>query len=57
MEADMQCSNAIQNMERRLRTACHSVDAKLEQVLKVIFSQLLLVSQIYDKTNKEVVSD
>ncbi|XP_057544659.1 uncharacterized protein LOC130823861 isoform X2 [Amaranthus tricolor] len=36
MEADMQCSNAIQNMERRLRTACHSVDAKLEQVLKIL---------------------
>lgn len=36
MEADMQCSNAIQNMEKRLRAACHSADAKLEQVLKIL---------------------
>lgn len=38
MEADMQCSNTIQNMEKKLRAACHSVDAKLEQVLKVNLS-------------------
>ncbi|KAL9243637.1 hypothetical protein vseg_017497 [Gypsophila vaccaria] len=36
MEADMKCGNAIQNMERRLRVACNSADAKLEQVLKVL---------------------
>ncbi|KAL2931698.1 Guanylate-binding protein 2 [Bienertia sinuspersici] len=36
MEADMQCSNAIQNMDKRLRAACHSADAKLEDVLKIL---------------------
>ncbi|KAH9625007.1 hypothetical protein KSS87_008035 [Heliosperma pusillum] len=36
MEADMKCTNAIQNMERRLRVACNSTDAKLENVLKVL---------------------
>ncbi|KAL9236808.1 hypothetical protein vseg_011434 [Gypsophila vaccaria] len=36
MEADMKCANVIQNMERRLRVACNSTDAKLELVLKVL---------------------
>lgn len=35
MEADLQCSIAIQNMEKQLRTACHAPNAKLVQVLKV----------------------
>uniref|UniRef100_A0A7C8YLU2 Guanylate-binding protein/Atlastin C-terminal domain-containing protein n=1 Tax=Opuntia streptacantha TaxID=393608 RepID=A0A7C8YLU2_OPUST len=36
MEADMQCTDAIHSMERKLRTACHSADAKLEHVLKIL---------------------
>ncbi|XP_021726537.1 guanylate-binding protein 3-like [Chenopodium quinoa] len=36
MEAEMKCLNAIQNMEKRLRAACHSADAKLEQVFKIL---------------------
>ncbi|XP_074269891.1 uncharacterized protein LOC141592902 [Silene latifolia] len=36
MEADTKCANAIQAMERRLRSACNTADAKLEQVLKVL---------------------
>ena len=44
MEADMQCTDAIHSMERKLRTACHSADAKLELVLKVIVSAALLTS-------------
>ncbi|PSS04811.1 Guanylate-binding protein like [Actinidia chinensis var. chinensis] len=35
-EAYLQCSNAIQNMEKELRTACHGPDAKVDNVLKVL---------------------
>lgn len=34
-EAYLQCSNAIQNMEKELRTACNAPDAKVDKVLKV----------------------
>ncbi|GAB4831319.1 hypothetical protein Ancab_005330 [Ancistrocladus abbreviatus] len=36
MEAELQCSNAVQSMEKKLRLACHSPDANLERVLKVL---------------------
>uniref|UniRef100_A0A803LA16 GB1/RHD3-type G domain-containing protein n=1 Tax=Chenopodium quinoa TaxID=63459 RepID=A0A803LA16_CHEQI len=36
MEADIQCSTAIQNMEKQLRTACLVPNAELVQVLKVL---------------------
>ncbi|XP_056686919.1 uncharacterized protein [Spinacia oleracea] len=36
MEADLQCSMAIQNMEKKLRTACHAPNAELVQVLKML---------------------
>lgn len=36
MEADLQCSNTIQSMEKKLRTACHAADAKIDQALKVL---------------------
>ncbi|GAB2298633.1 hypothetical protein Dimus_032703 [Dionaea muscipula] len=36
MEADLQCSNAIQNMEKKLRAACHARDANLDHVVKVL---------------------
>ncbi|XP_052182162.1 uncharacterized protein LOC127794905 [Diospyros lotus] len=35
-EAYLKCSNAIQNMEKELRTACHASDAKVDNVLKVL---------------------
>ncbi|KAI8525565.1 hypothetical protein RHMOL_Rhmol13G0240300 [Rhododendron molle] len=35
-EAYLQCSNAIQNMEKELRTACHAPDAKIDSVLKIL---------------------
>ncbi|KAK2991854.1 hypothetical protein RJ640_030029 [Escallonia rubra] len=35
-EAYLQCSTAIQNMEKELRTACHAPDAKVDHVLKVL---------------------
>ncbi|KAJ0017294.1 hypothetical protein Pint_10505 [Pistacia integerrima] len=35
MEADIRCSNAVQSMERRLRAACHSSDANIDNVVKV----------------------
>nr|CAN78721.1 hypothetical protein VITISV_012125 [Vitis vinifera] len=35
MEADLQCSNAIQSMEKKLRAACHASDAKIDNVLKI----------------------
>lgn len=35
-EADLQCSNAIQSMEKRLRAACHASDANINNVVKVI---------------------
>lgn len=36
MEADLQCSKAIQSMEKRLRAACNASDAKIDNVAKVI---------------------
>ena len=35
MEAELQCVNAIQSMEGRLRRACHASDANIDDVLKV----------------------
>ncbi|ESW19996.2 hypothetical protein PHAVU_006G181400 [Phaseolus vulgaris] len=40
IEADLQCSSAIQSMEKRLRAACNSSDAKIDNVSKV-FDALL----------------
>ncbi|KAJ6885936.1 guanylate-binding protein 1 [Populus alba x Populus x berolinensis] len=36
MEADLRCSNTIQNMEKRLRAACHASDANVDNVVKVL---------------------
>ncbi|KAI9395935.1 hypothetical protein POPTR_004G049400v4 [Populus trichocarpa] len=36
MEADLRCSNAIQNMEKRLRAACHASDANIDNIVKVL---------------------
>ncbi|KAE9599265.1 putative guanylate-binding protein [Lupinus albus] len=36
MEADLQCSSAIQSMEKRLRAACNASDARIDNVSKVI---------------------
>lgn len=36
MEAELQCVNAIQSMEGRLRRACHASDANIDNVLKVL---------------------
>ena len=36
MEADLQCSNAVQPMEKRLRAACNASDSKIDNVAKVI---------------------
>ncbi|RDY14647.1 Guanylate-binding protein 3, partial [Mucuna pruriens] len=46
MEADLQCSKAIQSMEKRLRAACNSSDAKIDNVAKVLDA---LLSE-YEKT-------
>ncbi|KAL0542789.1 hypothetical protein IC582_017866 [Cucumis melo] len=35
-EADLQCTNAIQSMEKRLRVACHASDANINNVMKVL---------------------
>ncbi|KAG5561742.1 hypothetical protein RHGRI_004705 [Rhododendron griersonianum] len=35
-EAYLQLSNAIQNMEKELRSACHAPDAKVDNILKVL---------------------
>ncbi|XP_055807235.1 uncharacterized protein LOC129875986 [Solanum dulcamara] len=35
-EAYLQCSNAIQDMEKELRLACHAPDAHIDSVLKVL---------------------
>ncbi|RAL49680.1 unnamed protein product [Cuscuta campestris] len=35
-DAFLQCSNAIQDMEKELRMACHVPDAKIDAVLKVL---------------------
>lgn len=36
MESDIRCSNAIKNMEKKLRAACHASDAKIDDVVKVL---------------------
>ncbi|PKU82738.1 guanylate-binding protein 2-like [Dendrobium catenatum] len=36
LEADLQCSRIIQNMESKLRAACQVPDAKVDDVLKVL---------------------
>ncbi|GAB2259523.1 hypothetical protein Droror1_Dr00010378 [Drosera rotundifolia] len=36
MEAELQCANAIQNMEKKLRAACHASDANFDHVIKVL---------------------
>ncbi|XP_022723463.1 guanylate-binding protein 6-like isoform X2 [Durio zibethinus] len=36
MEADLQCSNAIQSMGKRLRAACHASNASIDNVVKVL---------------------
>ncbi|KAF8035978.1 hypothetical protein BT93_C1869 [Corymbia citriodora subsp. variegata] len=36
MEADLRCSHAIQSMEKRLRAACHTPDANIDNVVKVL---------------------
>ncbi|TXG47472.1 hypothetical protein EZV62_026766 [Acer yangbiense] len=38
MEAEIQCSKAMQSMEKRLRAACHSSDANIDNVVKVLDS-------------------
>ncbi|KAJ6859891.1 guanylate-binding protein 3-like isoform X1 [Populus alba x Populus x berolinensis] len=40
IEADIQCLNAIQNMERKLKAACQVDDAKIESVVIVLDSLL-----------------
>ncbi|KAI8567786.1 hypothetical protein RHMOL_Rhmol02G0149000 [Rhododendron molle] len=35
-EAYLQLSNALQNMEKELRSACHAPDAKVDNILKVL---------------------
>ncbi|KAA8519740.1 hypothetical protein F0562_013996 [Nyssa sinensis] len=39
-EAYLQCTNAIQNMEKELRIACHAPDAKIDNVVKVLHGLL-----------------
>ncbi|PON46673.1 Guanylate-binding protein [Parasponia andersonii] len=36
MEAELHCSNALQSMERKLRTACHATEANIDNVVKVL---------------------
>ncbi|KAJ1402105.1 P-loop containing nucleoside triphosphate hydrolase [Sesbania bispinosa] len=36
MEADLQCSNAIHSMEKRLRAACNASEARIDNVAKVL---------------------
>ncbi|GAB2241393.1 hypothetical protein Droror1_Dr00018168 [Drosera rotundifolia] len=36
MEVELQCPNAIQNMEKKLRAACHASDASFDHVIKVL---------------------
>ncbi|GAB2209596.1 hypothetical protein Drorol1_Dr00026814, partial [Drosera rotundifolia] len=36
MEAELQNANAIQNMEKKIRAACHASDASFDHVIKVL---------------------
>ncbi|KAI3456220.1 hypothetical protein Pfo_012883 [Paulownia fortunei] len=42
-EAYLQCTNAIENMEKELRMACHAPDAKIDTVLKADIPNVLQV--------------
>lgn len=44
MEADLRCSNTIQRMEKRLRTACHASDANVDNVVKVCIHSLVALA-------------
>lgn len=35
-EAELKCTSILQNMDKKLRSACYASDAKLDQVLKVL---------------------
>lgn len=50
MEAELQCLNAIQSMEGRLRRACHASDANIDNVLKVkcVLNQLPHLFNIFN---------
>ncbi|KAK7327819.1 hypothetical protein VNO77_21911 [Canavalia gladiata] len=51
MEADLQCSNAVQSMEKRLRAACNASDAKIDNVAKDIcfwFVDEVIAVQVLD---------
>ena len=59
MEADIQCSNAIQSMEKRLRAACNASGARIDNVSKVRFNMdytycsvvvLSFLASIYQRT-------
>jgi hypothetical protein len=43
MEADLQISNVIQSMEKRLRAACYASDASIDNVVKVSIHFLDLI--------------
>ncbi|KAK3138008.1 hypothetical protein QOZ80_5AG0363260 [Eleusine coracana subsp. coracana] len=36
LEADLQCSNRVQTMESKLRTACNRPDAKLDDIVRLL---------------------
>ncbi|XP_006654786.2 guanylate-binding protein 3 [Oryza brachyantha] len=36
LEADLQCSNRIQSMESKIRTACNRPDAKLDDIVRLL---------------------
>lgn len=48
MEAELQCVNAIQSMEGRLRRACHASDANIDDVLKVRRIHNLLPHDVFN---------
>ncbi|XP_023157520.1 uncharacterized protein [Zea mays] len=36
LEADLQCSNKVQNMESKVRAACNSSNAKLDDIVRLL---------------------
>jgi hypothetical protein len=49
LEADLQCSNKVQNMESKVRAACNSSNVKLDDIVRVRQQKTSLLLQLIDK--------
>ncbi|KAK2642349.1 hypothetical protein Ddye_024112 [Dipteronia dyeriana] len=57
MEAEIQCSKAIQSMEKRLRAAYHSSDANLDNVVKFMSMNWQVLDSLITELKLHAMSD